>query len=101
MAKSGPSTGGAIKQGFGWAIGCLLFIIVAVIGLAVLGGLGRTTSSATQAPLSVTPAVPAATDTRPPAAAVLLDLKGKGIKRSAKFTTSGDWTIDWSYDCSS
>jgi hypothetical protein len=31
----------------------------------------------------------------------LLTLKGSGIRRSAKFTTAGDWTIAWSYNCTS
>jgi hypothetical protein len=31
----------------------------------------------------------------------LLDLKGSGIRRSKRFTATGDWTITYSYDCSS
>jgi len=29
----------------------------------------------------------------------MLDLQGSGTKTTAKFTTSGDWNLDWSYDC--
>lgn len=36
-----------------------------------------------------------------PAAAVLLDLRGNGIKKSTPFTTSGPWTLGYAFDCSS
>lgn len=92
----GPTAGGAIKQGFGWATGCLLFIVVIVVAVAVLGGLGKSATTTPPARATLTPTI-----APPPAAATtLLDMKGNGIKRSTKFTTSGDWAIDWSYDCS-
>jgi hypothetical protein len=40
----------------------------------------------------------------PPAPAVpqvLLDVSGSGTKQTQKFTTSGDWTLAYTYDCSS
>jgi len=30
----------------------------------------------------------------------LLDISGSGTKSTAKFTASGDWDLDWNYDCS-
>ena len=32
---------------------------------------------------------------------MLLDLRGSGIRRSAKFTASGDWKISYSYNSAS
>jgi hypothetical protein len=84
-----PGVGTAAKQGFGWAAGCLLFVVVLVVGLlVVLGSRSPRTS----------PGLPPAA---PHAQAQLLTLRGNGIQRTTKFTTSGDWRIDWTYDCSS
>jgi hypothetical protein len=48
------------------------------------------------------PAAPAAKPTPPtPASATLLSSKGTGIKNTAKFTTDNDWSIAWTYNCSS
>jgi hypothetical protein len=30
---------------------------------------------------------------------VILDMPGSGNNRTPSFTTSGNWEIDWSYDC--
>lgn len=32
--------------------------------------------------------------------AVVLDVSESGTKQTRKFATSGDWTLEWSYDCS-
>ncbi len=44
----------------------------------------------------------APTSSAPPPAPKTLygPLKGSGIKKSATFTTSGEWTLQYSYDCS-
>ena len=33
---TGPTTGGAVKQGFGFGVGCLLLLIVLVVGIPML-----------------------------------------------------------------
>jgi hypothetical protein len=70
-------------------------IVAILIVLGVLGYLGRQSSplaGSTNDPSTPRPAA---------AATTLLDLRGSGIKRSAKFTASGDWTISYTYDCAS
>jgi hypothetical protein len=57
-------------------------------------GLADTTLCRTRGVAAATP-VPTA---RP---RTLLDLKGSGIRRSKRFIATGDWTITYSYDCSS
>ena len=37
VAPARPTTGGAVKQGFGWATGCLIFVVFVVVALAVIG----------------------------------------------------------------
>lgn len=36
----------------------------------------------------------------PPQPQTLLDISGQGNKQTQKFTTSGDWTLTYNYDCS-
>lgn len=36
-----PTAGGAMKQGFGWAMGCLFFIIALLVVFFVIGALGQ------------------------------------------------------------
>ncbi len=56
------------------------------------------TSSAVPAPsASTSPAAPAA----PAGPRTLLTLKGTGIKKTAKFLTSDEWTLAYTYDCAS
>jgi hypothetical protein len=69
---------------------------VAIATVAV-GGVSnaRATSGAT---------VPAATaqavaPTKPLAPKTVLTAQGMSTKNTARFSTSGDWTIHWSYDC--
>ncbi len=35
-----------------------------------------------------------------PTMQTLLELKGNGSKTTQKFTASGDWDLEWTYDCS-
>ena len=82
------------KKGHFWrnaGIGCAgLIVLFIIIGIAAGSG------SHSNTPTSSSPATTAA----PAAAKVLLDKTGSGINQTPKFTTSGDWEIDWSYDCS-
>jgi hypothetical protein len=98
------------------------WIIVILVALVVIGTIGNAlgagrgasptpgaaevtatataSSSPTAAPTPTVRPTPTPLVTPTPAPRPLLDLKGSGIQRSAKFTTAGDWTITWSYDCS-
>src|SRR5262245_40841169 len=58
---------------------------------------GRSTAESggsSSLPVSSTPAQSA-----PSVPEVLLDVPGSGTKQTQKFTTSGDRTLVWSYDC--
>lgn len=83
-----PGVGTAAKQGFGWGLGCLLFVVLLVVVLAVLVARPAGTG------------LPVGTKAPPAPQNLLLTINGNGIQRSAKFTTGGDWRIDWTYDCS-
>lgn len=56
-------------------------------GSTVAAPVQKTAVAATPAP---TPAVPQ----------TLLKVSGSGTKSTQKFTASGDWDLNWSYDCS-
>lgn len=71
-------------------------IVIVLSVLYYIGHQPRPTGGGASAP------TPAPTTPRPLAAATtLLNLQGSGIKRSAKFTAGGDWTIGYAYDCTS
>jgi hypothetical protein len=54
------------------------------------------------APATTKPAAPAATPaTAKPVSTTVLSSKGSGIKNTAKFTTGKDWSIAWTYNCTS
>jgi hypothetical protein len=80
------------------------WIIAAVVVLVILGA-----AAAGQKPAPSSPAVGEASAETPSGVAsaapaspvVLLDLKGSGIHRSKKFTAGGEWTIAYTYDCTS
>lgn len=76
-------------------LGCLV-VIGLVVWLAFFRG-GSDPAPAS-APRATPPAVAA---TARPAAAVLLDVKGNGIKKSKPFTTTGPWSLEYDFDCSS
>jgi hypothetical protein len=87
-----------------WIVGLALLLTLAACSAVATQNPTQTatpTPSATTASFTPTP-IPTATPrvTPTPVPLPLLDLKGSGIQRSAKFTTAGDWTITWSYDCS-
>jgi hypothetical protein len=84
-----------------WVISLALVLSLAACSATSQAASDTPTPSATTASSTPTP-IPTATPrvTPTPALRLLLDLKGSGIQRSAKFTTAGDWTITWSYDCS-
>jgi hypothetical protein len=97
--------GQAIKQGFGWATGCLLFIIAAIIGLAVVAALGRGGPTATPV---TPPSAAIATGSPPPstigsAAPVAptvatgpFRFAGSGNKVSKPIDLpAGDYQLDW------
>jgi len=107
------------KSGVAWRI-LMIVTFVATVGVgAAIGasasGSSRITTDATGNPVALaTVAVgdvsngsatsgataPAAAPTKPAAPKTVLTAKGTGTKNTARFTTSGDWTIHWSYDCS-
>jgi hypothetical protein len=62
---------------------------VAVVVLAVIGGLGKTSTGIGGQPAGTTH--PATT---------LLQASGNGIKNTGPFTVSGPWTLAYTYDCS-
>lgn len=82
-----------------------------LIGIGVLFVIGVVASMGSKRPTdtSVVDATrqPAAQSTQSAAvvpvaaAAVLLDEKGNGIKKTKPFTTTRPWTIDYTYDCAS
>jgi hypothetical protein len=70
---------------------------------SILMGLVASATLAATACGEVSPAAssPAAPDTAAVAASpqVLLDLQGTGDKSTQEFTASGNWDLQWSYDC--
>lgn len=109
MSK-GPSDGGAAKQGFGWALRCLVLVVVLIVALGVIGSMASPSASATPVPSSTHGAVqatpeaptdtPVPTGTPAPAPKVLLSLKANGIKNSKPFTASGDsLDLAYTFDC--
>lgn len=98
-------------------IGCLglvgLFIVIGAIGAVASKNTAttatpvKTVTAAPPAASSPAPAksqqapAPAASTPAPAAPATVLTLKGNGIKNSPKFTTGNDWTVNYTYDCSS
>lgn len=95
--------------------GCLgvigLFVVIAVIAAAVGGssnsGGSSTTAAAPSGSASAShstaakQAAPAKTKTQAPAKPrTVLTESGNGIKDTAKFTVSGDWDLQYSFDCS-
>ena len=79
-----PPTRMKPKSGVAWRI---LMIVTFVATVGVGAAIGAS-------------AAPAAAPTKPAASKTVLTAKGTGTKNTARFTTSGDWTIHWSYDCS-
>lgn len=79
-----PSTGGAVRQGFGWGVGCLIFVVVVFVALALIGGAGRGAPSGGGA----SPAGGA--DTRTP-----VTVNGSGISKSKAFRLSGNYSVSW------
>ena len=83
-------------------IGCLAVVAVAVVigVIAAIGGTKTTvTSSGPDAPAASTTAAGAPAPAAKPK--TLLTLKGTGIKNSAQFTTAGNWTLAYTFDCAS
>jgi hypothetical protein len=86
----------------------ILIVFGVLVLLGIIGSLastssnnaksaGSSTSSSGDSSASAAASQPAQTAPRQPV--VLLDISGSGTKRTQKFTTSGDWTLVWSYDC--
>lgn len=97
-----------------WVVGSLFLLIILVALVTALGGTKQdspaavsTTSAppalispaagdvASQAPVSVAPPSPT-----PPATQVVLTFTGDGTKTSKTFTTGDDWSIKYTFDCS-
>ena len=98
----------AVKGPLKTIVGLVAFIVImgGLLGIALqMSGSGasssnnQSSSSADDSSASAAAAKPAQNTPRQPV--VLLDLTGSGTKQTQKFTTSGDWTLTWSYDCSS
>jgi len=94
------------------AVPVVLGVITIVFAAAAFAwaGPGSSSSKVSEPPssgdASASPAAPTSAgsvsaQSAPPTPQVLLDVSGSGTKQTQKFTTSGDWTLDWSYDCSS
>lgn len=91
------------------------FVVGIAIGVAAGGGsktdnsstASGSTSSATSAsasaPTSAAPATSAAAPAAPAAAAksVVLQVSGSGIKSTKQFTVADNWSLKYTYDCSS
>ena len=96
MQKKNNAIGGVIFLVL-VAIGAIWFIHAATSSSPIVttttGRTNDTSSSQSNAP---TPPPPAPA----PAPQVLLDLSGSGTKQTEKFSTSGDWTLTYNYDCS-
>jgi hypothetical protein len=91
------------KKGHFWrnaGIGCagLIVLVVIIIIAAASGNHGSTPSIAAISPSNS--AATAKASTAPAGAKVLLDKTGSGIGKTAIFTTSGEWEIDYTFDCS-
>ena len=81
----------------------ILGVIVVVVIASAAGSKSPSKPSQPAAPdkSSTAASTPAATPAPAKTPQVLLDLQGSGTKSTQKFTASGDWDLDWSYDCSS
>jgi hypothetical protein len=71
-------------------------VVLVILGAAAAGQKPTTTPAAGEGTAGASARASAA-----PSAVVLLDLKGSGIHRSKKFTAGGEWTIAYTYDCTS
>jgi hypothetical protein len=81
-------------------LGCGGLIVLFII-IAIATNAGKTASpSSSPAAADKGSASASAASTPAHVAQVLLDVTGTGIKSTNKFTTSGDWDLNWSYDCS-
>ena len=88
------------------------FVALIVIGAVASGGKNTSTSTATSSTTGAAPgAAPAAapatsaaaapTAQAVPAKTVVLKLSGSGTKNTKTFTTGADWSIAYTFDCSS
>jgi hypothetical protein len=83
--KSGqPTTRGAVKQGFGWGLGCLIFVIVVLVALALIGGAGN-----------VPPAGGASTPAGGAGARAPVSVTGSRTAKSKAFPLSGNYSVAW------
>jgi hypothetical protein len=82
-------------------VGCLgLFVAAVIIGIvSVAASKSSPSSDSATAPPPV--GSTATKGAAPAKAATLLTLSGSGIENTAQFTTDGNWTLKYSYDCSS
>jgi hypothetical protein len=71
-------------------------VVLVILGVAAAGQKPTTSPAAGEGTAS-----PSVRASAAPSAVVLLDLKGSGIHRSKKFTAGGEWTIAYTYDCTS
>jgi hypothetical protein len=95
-----------------WIFGGIAAVVVLIIIIAIaLSGGGSGTNppaanpDASRAAAASATGATTGTKTTPPAkpasGRTLLTTHGSGIKKTAKFSTGDDWTIHWTYDCSS
>jgi hypothetical protein len=79
-----------------------LLVLLMVIAIVLAARSHNTTtdeSNAAASPSNSTKSQAPAPGSARAGAKVLLDKTGSGIDNTPSFTTSGDWEIDWSYDC--
>jgi hypothetical protein len=86
---------------FSWAVPRgVLWLLVLLMAIAIVVAATSHNTSSGQSDAAVSPSNSTNHQASTPAAAtVQLDKTGSGITNTPSFTTSGDWEIEWSYDC--
>jgi hypothetical protein len=82
----------------------ILSVFGGIILLSIIGAMTNSppTSKPVASETNSSPSTPTTTHaiTPPATPQVLLDITGSGTKQTEKFTTSGDWKLTYTYDCS-
>ena len=99
MSDESPSPQLSPDGKFYWSLPrgvLLLLVLMMVIAIVLAAGSHNTTTGQPSVTVSPSNSTHSQAST---VAGVLLDQSGSGIGNTPSFTTSGDWEIDWSYDC--
>lgn len=106
MADPSPPGQPSPDGRFSWGVprGVLWLLVLLMVVAIVLAGTSHNTftgqSNAAVSPSNATSGQAPAQASATAVAKVQLDKTGSGIDNTPSFTTSGDWEVDWSYDCS-